>query len=961
MTPHEEAKEIFGQVLEVERHLRSSALDEACASRPHLRQEVESLLEAYEKAGTFIDAPLIGIPAETMIGRALGAYCIDAFIGEGGMGVVYRATDSKLNRPVAIKFLSDDLADPVARRRFQREAQMASSLNHPHIVTIHDVGDFEGRQYLVTEFIDGGTLKDWARAEKPSWRQIVELLLGVADGLATAHAAGILHRDIKPDNILVGRNGYAKLADFGLAKLEERPSPEAVTRTLASEPTRPGVILGTIAYMSPEQASGRPTDARSDIFSFGVVLYELLAGRRPFEGATDLELLQTIIHGAVQLLGADVPLPLRIVVEKSLEKDPAERYQSTRDLVVDLRRLVRQSGERTASDTSRPAAVRSLRKYRWKTALLTVLIVAGFLTWRVWRTGSGGTSNTEPLRAVPLNTLPGLARYPSFSPDGNYLAFTWTGPKQDNPDIYVQQIGSGSPLRLTTDPSNDYNPVWSPDGRSIAFLRHRWEAAKSELRLIPPLGGAERKVTEIQVAETSAWPPYLAWCPDSSCVVVTDSQGEGKPAALFVVSLESGDKRQLTYPNLPATGDTNPAVSSDGSWLVFRRNASAVETGELYRLPLGRNLMAKGEPQRLTQAMLDAEYPTWIPGSKEVLFSAKGNLWKLVVGGEERGNNTPARLPFVGDNGLMPVVSHPQPGRPPRLVYARSFQNYNTWRVSPSSPGAPASAQPSVAISSARKDYHVQFSPDGRRLAFASDRSGEPQVWLADPDGSNLVQLTTTGGAYPRWSPDGDWIVYQSILNGQWDVYMIPVAGGKPRNLTSNPAADAWPSFSWDGHWIYFDSNRTGQWQIWKIPASGGEAVPVTNGIAFEPFESPDRAYIYYVETRDRPSPLWRLPVSGGPPVKVLEGVVLFNFVVLKGGIYYIDRPSGEGGIREVDRPSGETRLQYFDFATRRSTTVARNLGNVFIGLTASADGRTVLYTRVDSSTDDLMLVENFR
>src|SRR5687768_14873505 len=217
-------------------------------------------------------------------GTQIGSYRVEAQLGEGGMGVVYRALDTKLNRPVAIKLLSNELADAEARRRFQREAQMASSLNHPHILTVHDAGEFEGRQYLVTEFVDGGTLKDWARAEKRTWRQIVELLVGVADGLAAAHAAGITHRDIKPANILISRNGYAKLADFGLAKLAERPTPEEVTRTLTGESTRPGMIVGTIAYMSPEQASGGSLDARSDAFSFGVVLYEMLSGRRPFGG-----------------------------------------------------------------------------------------------------------------------------------------------------------------------------------------------------------------------------------------------------------------------------------------------------------------------------------------------------------------------------------------------------------------------------------------------------------------------------------------------------------------------------------------------------------------------------------------------------------------------------------------------------------------------------------------------------
>ncbi len=207
---------------------------------------------------------------------------------------------------------------------------MASSLNHPHILTVHDIGELDGRQYLVTEYIDGGTLKDWASGGKRTWREIVELLVGVADGLATAHAAGILHRDIKPENILITTTGYAKLADFGLAKVADVASPDAATRPEGA--TRPGVVVGTIAYMSPEQASGGPLDARSDIFSFGVVLYEMLARRKPFAAATELELLHTIIHGKPRPLGNDVFPGLRAVVEKALENDPRDRYQSMREM-----------------------------------------------------------------------------------------------------------------------------------------------------------------------------------------------------------------------------------------------------------------------------------------------------------------------------------------------------------------------------------------------------------------------------------------------------------------------------------------------------------------------------------------------------------------------------------------------------------------------------------------------------
>jgi dipeptidyl aminopeptidase/acylaminoacyl peptidase len=251
-------------------------------------------------------------------------------------------------------------------------------------------------------------------------------------------------------------------------------------------------------------------------------------------------------------------------------------------------------------------------------------------------------------------------------------------------------------------------------------------------------------------------------------------------------------------------------------------------------------------------------------------------------------------------------------------------------------------------------------------VAFTSDRSGTGTggVWLADADGSDLVQLASMGAfatGYPCWSPDGEWIAFHSNPEGQPDIFVIAAAGGMPRNLTSHPATDSFPGFSRDGKWIYFTSNRTGDHQVWKIPASGGEAVRVTDGDAYRPSESPDGAYLYYVETFDKPSPLWRSPVSGGVPEKVMEGVFFANYVVRDEGIYYIDKPSGQGGVHYMDNPTGETRLQYFEFATGRSTTVAGNLGTVGAFKTASPDGRTLLFDRLDSSVDDLMLVENFR
>jgi serine/threonine protein kinase/predicted ATPase len=325
---------------------RARFLDAACGGDADLRREVESLLK-YARA---TDDPLDRATGEAVVdlaghlmkgrfpaGTTVGVYRIETILAAGGMGVVYRARDTRLNRPVAIKFLSDELANAGARRRFQREAQMASALNHPHIVTVHDAGEFEGRQYLVTEFVDGGTLKEWSQTQSRTWRQIVELLIGVADGLAAAHAAGILHRDIKPANILVGTNGYAKLADFGIAKLAEGAAEDMTHVT--EDGTSTGMVLGTIAYMSPEQASGRPIDARSDVFSFGLVLYEMLAGRKPFEGTSGLD----------SMMGASLPLALRAALRRALEQDPAKRHQQMRDFVLDLRSVARQGVDTAAT------------------------------------------------------------------------------------------------------------------------------------------------------------------------------------------------------------------------------------------------------------------------------------------------------------------------------------------------------------------------------------------------------------------------------------------------------------------------------------------------------------------------------------------------------------------------------------------------------------------------------------
>jgi Tol biopolymer transport system component/tRNA A-37 threonylcarbamoyl transferase component Bud32 len=885
-----------------------------------------------------------------MIGKTLDRYVVEARLGEGGMGVVYKARDTRLDRTVAIKVLPPDrLLDPERRRRFVQEAKAASALNHPNIVAVYDVSADAGVDFIVMEYADGVTLDRVIQARGLSVAKALRYAVQIADALAAAHAAGIVHRDLKPANVMVTGQDRIKILDFGLAKLLEAPASRDTAETRTSPNTQAGVIVGTAAYMSPEQAEGRTVDGRSDIFSFGAVLYEMVTGRRPFAGDSNISVLARILNddpAPPTSVVASIPIDVERAILRCLRKDPARRFQTMADLKVALDDLVADSDARPA-----PAQAPLARggRFWWISAATIPLAIAAIYMTSLWRHAAPAPA---PLRAVPLTTLPGSVRSPSFSPDAGHVAFSWNGRNQDNRDVYVQQIGAGEPLRLTSDPANDYSPVWSPDGRAIAFLRELPDHLSHELRLVPPLGGPERKITDI-TPRGFLRPVTLAWCPDSSCVVLTDSANPTTgPDALYVVSLDSGEKRQLTDGGrVRRFADSDPAVSPDGRWIVFRRD-DAPFSGTLQLLQLDPGMVPKGEPRTITRTLLQAYAPRWA-SPDEFVFSAKGALWRMstAVG------NIPERLPFIGEDGVMPFVSARRPGGEYRLAYVRSYTDTNIWRIDTSAAGAPATSPPTLAVSSTRRDALAQLSPDGSRVVFLSNRSGESEVWVSDAQGGGAVQLSALGATpgYPRWSPDGKLIAFHSNDAEQvtGDVYVVDAQGGKPRNITRNPAAtDTFPSFSHDGQGVYFASSRAAEPRCWKGPVNGGQAVQVIDKQCLMALESTDGAFLYFVESRESEGtgPLWRLPlVGGGAPVKLTDNVRPLDFDVVDGGVYYLEREAGDG------------RLRFFGFATGRSIVVAANLGNLEAGLSASRDGRQILFSRVDSTANDLMLVDRFR
>ena len=906
---------------------------------------------------------------DALIGKLISHYRIVETLSEGGMGVVYKARDEHLDRFVAIKVLPPEkVADSARKRRFVQEAKSASALNHPNIITIYDIASDDGTDFIVMEYVPGKALNRLIPRRGLPLGDALRYAVQIADALAAAHAAGIVHRDLKPGNVMVsgaeeqGRAGLVKVLDFGLAKLVERAdnSDLEMTESIRNEKgfaTEEGTIVGTISYMSPEQAEGKKVDVRSDIFSFGALLYEMVTGRKAFQGDSKVSTLSAILREdpkpASQMVEG-LPHELERIIGRCLRKSPERRFQTAADLKVALEEL------KEESDSGTLGAAPVLKKpLRWRWAGIAALVaLTGLVAAITWFSRSKPKPQGS-LTAVPLTAHQGFEVDPTFSPDGNQVAFSWNGETQDNTDIYIKLIGTGGPpLRLTTDPADDYSPAWSPDGRFIAFAR-QLSREKAAVLVTTALGGAERKITEVHTSDVLPG-PYLTWSPDNNSLVVS-AIGEGRePAALFRLSLDTGEKSKLTSPPAQDQGDTSPAFSPDGRTLAFTRVVDAGQS-ELYLLTVSGGSKPAGEPRRVFMENQSADSPAWTEDGRAIIFSSgqpgQRSLWKIGISGSSSTTKA-EQLASLGARAYQPAISR----RGNRLVYAHfsfrssisSIPTLDTQRVR--TPNTPAAGdKPAAVIASTRNQSSPQFSPDGKRIAFMSNRSGSDEIWVCDGNGQNAVQVTSFGGpraTNPTWSPDGERLAFDSNAAGQFDIYVVGSNGGKPQRMTTDPANDGNPSWSRDGRWIYFDSARSGQQQLWKMPASGGDAIQVTHDGGFGPHESPDGKFLYYAKALSDTS-LWRIPVEGGPATRVLESLSShLNVAFAASAIYFV--PSG----------TSSSSIQVLDLNTNRIVTVASfkiplSLGELG-GLALSPDGKRLLYTQLDEQGSELMLVEKF-
>jgi len=897
---------------------RASVLADA---DPELRREVEALLAGEPSQAT----ASMALPASIGPGATIDHYRIESKLGEGGMASVYRALDTKLNRPVAIKFLSSDFADADARRRFQREAQMASSLNYPHIVTVYDAGEIEGRQYLVTEFIDGGTLKDWAANERRSWKQVVELLTGVADALAAAHQADIVHRDIKPANILVAKNGYAKLADFGLAKLTEGTDLDA-TSTLTEGRTKPGMILGTVAYMSPEQASGQALDARSDIFSFGVVLYEMLAGKRPFTGATDLQVLKTIIHGEPAPLDVDIPAPLRSVIEKSLEKDPAERYQSMRDMVVDLKRSGRKPSQETVP-TPRPPAKR--RSWIWAAAAVAVaaLTAAGVL---FLRSPSSGTEN--PLanaKYTRLTDFPGSESEAAISRDGRFFAFR---SDRDGPvDTWSSQIGSGRFINLTNGTQSTVlvrNMGFTYDGSEI-WLSSIINGA--HLRVLPSMGGAPRSF----LAEHALNP---VWSPDGTRIVYHLSDAEDPT---FISDATGSNPKLLYKTGAPGLHDHYPTWSKDGKWIYFVGGVWDTRDMDIWRIS-----SSGGTPERLTDISRDIKHLTTFDDNT-ILYVAPdesgGGPWLWAF---DTDRNTSRRV----SSGLEVYSSVDASADGQRLVasVASPTARLSTFPIQ-SKPAEEADVKP-LNVSSVRS-----FAPryGGSALFYLSSAGGGDGLWRFENGQTLEVWKGANGPLFEPAAPsfDGRKVAITLRKKGKRTLQILSADGGDQQPLAESLAVTGAASWSPDGKWIVTGGNDGSGPGVFKVPVEGGAPVRLIKGIASNPVWSPDGTLIAYVGPAvGLVGPLLFIDPDGksvpSPDIQVRVGGERYRFMPGRRQLVYIaGYAQAKGSFWVLDIDTKQSRqLSSFDGLDTRTFDI-------------TPDGKQIVFDRLRENSD-IVLIE---
>jgi Tol biopolymer transport system component len=775
-----------------------------------------------------------------MIGKTFSHYKILEKLGEGGMGVVYKAEDTKLKRTVALKFLPPDLTrDPEAKERFIREARAASALDHNNICNIHEIdATDEGQTFMVMACYEGESLDEIISRGPLKVADAVEIASQIAQGLSKAHEKDIIHRDIKPANIFVTQDGVVKILDFGLAKLAGQ-----------AQLTKDSSTLGTVAYMSPEQLSGKEVDQRTDIWSLGVVLYEMLTGARPFKGDYEQAMIYSMLNEEPELvtnLCPGLPMDMAGIVAKTMAKNPGDRYQNAAKVSADLQSL----GQAPIWDSKEEISQVKKRNTLW--IILVIVILAGlFITG--YQLLQKERTEFQIIRTVPLTTAPGLEHDPAWSPEGTRIAYA--SDERGNMDIWVKQVEAGQKINLTKDHSGyDGKPAWSPDGEWIAFISERNGGG---IFILPALGGIPKQVCALSFAISQSRTgsiPDISWSPDGSTLAYA---AEG---SLFTISSSGSTPTILPLPPEGLiVGYLKPAWSPDGERIACTGLvAEGVSTSQIWSFD-----RIKDDPIPVTNGIHMDHSPVWAPSGKYIFFiSDRGgtnDVWYLPV--DRRGSPIDQAEHLTTGVGVS-AIALSKDGT--KLCYVKNVDRSNIWT-------APIVTNRLIKLADARQltteNHYIErlnLSPDGLWCTFDSNRRGNMDIWIMRKDGNALRQLTTNQAHdwTPRWSPDGKKIVFHSLRSGNRDLFVIPAVGGALAQLTNHPAEDIAGNWSPNGEFIGFVSNRSGNMDLWLMPSSGGEPKQLTFNKApdFLPEWAPDGKQIAFSTNRTGNYELFLIP-----------------------------------------------------------------------------------------------------